>query len=219
MLFTALFFNAFTQQNYDVESKDFAVKFTPTQLMLGDFILGFEARTGNKSSIDINVGPTFGGFGFAPLLMIRGADISSDYFSVKSKVGASFSVGYRYYAVPSKTRGDLNGLYLNPTLQFKSLKGVAEKNSPYGDTESTYKMTQFSGAIYVGYQFAYNNGFVLDVFMASGVALKKYESNKPYQILSEDGQSIELLNYKLSAKRLTPHFNIGVRLGFGGNFK
>lgn len=208
--------NIFAQRGFETSSQDFTLKFSPGQISVGEFAIGFEAKITPKSSIEVNLAPTFGGFALAPLMLLDKNEFSNFGLPFNSRLGVSFSAAYRYYVLRPND-SEMRGLYLSPVLKFKFLS--ATKAATFVPDElDEYKMNQFGGSINVGYQFIFKSGFVLDMFAGTGISNKNYNQRKHFDFYDDNNNVFKYVNI-LKKSKILPYLTVGVRIGFGGNYK
>ena len=200
----------------NAETADFAVKFAPTQMISGQYNFSFESKIGPKSSMELSVGPTFGAFGLA-FWDANGDAIPHDLFQNKAKLGINVSLGYRFYIIqPEGT--SLHGLYLSPTFKFNQLNLLLIQEGGLESLRQDVSTNLTSLTFQVGYQFVFKGGFVLDMYMGSGLGNRnrRVEGVHIADPMFGDPTPYE---FKNSRSNLYAVFTTGVRVGFGTNYK
>lgn len=146
-LFTILLCILLFSTNGFAQERTNVIKANPFGLALGNFNVTYEKVLNSKSSVIVK-----GTYAYKLL----GTDLTA----------LGLGAGYRYYFTHSKTEVP-SGFWVTPQagFEFGSIK----------DDGDTYSMTAFSVGAEVGYQWAWRNGFTLDlgigpnyVFMNTG---------------------------------------------------
>lgn len=120
LCFSAISTSVFAQKTKRFGSSTEAttvIKFTPTKIFRGIVELGVEQTIGDRSSIEVSLGPTvsnvspFGTNGHGIFDYQYGLGNSTG-----SLMGFHTSIGYRFYPVEEKWA--LNGFYVSPIISF-----------------------------------------------------------------------------------------------------
>lgn len=146
----------------------FAVKFTPTQLVMGEINFGFEHRVAPHSSLELSLGPTISEIGGARLLTTDFDDLNAPAGNVEmiSQIGYFASLGYRFY--PLGYAKAPRGLYLSPEIKYRvyntSYRDVMENLSNENGvvTEAMFRFI-------LGYHFWPGKRFSMDVYFGFGI--------------------------------------------------
>ena len=195
------------------KSADYTLKFAPSQLVSGQFNFSFENKIGAKSALELSVGPTLGTSGFA-IFDALGDGLLNNLGNMEGKLGFNASLGYRYYVI-NRNEATLHGFYLSPVLKFNQLN-LVRTGEPFANSSDRQdiksNLTTFT--IQFGYQFVFNGGFVLDMYIGSGLGNRQKNTEGFYS--SEPGVTH---SYNNTVSKLYAPFTTGVRVGFGGNYK
>ncbi|MCH2224011.1 MAG: DUF3575 domain-containing protein [Crocinitomicaceae bacterium] len=154
-----------------------AIKFSPLQMLAGEINFGYERMINQKSSFEIELGPTISEIGFG--------SVDNHYFNTTpyaqydGKLGFFGSVAYRYY--PLDETEALNRFYISPVLKYKIMNRVA--NDPSGNlSNQNASETNFNFTFNMGYQLWVSKSFAFDFFAGLGIGMQDV---KRYQIGSE----------------------------------
>lgn len=197
---------------------DYVVKFSPTQLMAGQFTFSFEQNIHNKGSLELSVGATAGSIGFAPWVAM-GPTYLNTSFNYNSNLGYSLSLGYRYYAW-NPGGAQLHGFYLSPVLKFNVLRaeGSKQNQQPLTDSKLGFDAHLTTFTIQAGYQFIIGKEFTLDMYIGSGLGNRKVENT--YTDFFYDENTTSYLPYESTSVKnsIFTSFVTGLKLGFGGKY-
>jgi hypothetical protein len=173
----------------EATSRNFAIKFSPTQIMAGELNFSYEQRIGRIISLELEVGPTISQFGmnFGNQKLWRGSGGSLSLWNfdaidiaARSAVGFHISVAPRFY--PASDDNLMKGLYLSPVFKFRQYNYVNEdENGVLDDAKSNINQAIFR--FNFGLQFWPRGGkFSIDMFF--GIGLGTFNV-KGQQIISE----------------------------------
>lgn len=166
-------FQAMAQK--DNHSK-YAIKYSPTQLVMGELHFAYEQRIMPQASIEVTLGPTISEIGLPTFLF---ENLISPYAAPReSGLGFFGSLLYRYYPISGLATAP-RGLYIAPELKYRVY------NSTYVDNigtlgQKTGAATQFMFKFHTGYQFWFGSKFSLDVFTAVGVGTTSLTTHSNY---------------------------------------
>ena len=144
-----------------------AFKFSPMQLIVGEFNLGFEAQTSIKTSIEIEVGPTISNVGFSRLTYIPedGNNVTEN-----SALGYFISLGLRYY--PLEKTEALNRFYVSPVLKYRVYNyTLSEGSGSLEDIQATKTQVKFH--FIFGDQLWASKSFAFDFFLGPGIGFQE----------------------------------------------
>jgi len=146
---------------------DNVFKFDPLRMLSGEINFAYERRVGDKSSFEVELGPTvsqLGGFQF-------GTNHSYGGYA-SSRMGMFGSIGFRYY--PLDDRVAFNGFYVSPKYTYKNYNvNYSIPNDATAPTVDGYdNMSNFT--FNVGIQTWVAKNFSIDYY--AGVGIGNYKS-------------------------------------------
>lgn len=194
----------------------FAIKYSPTQLIMGELHFAYEQRILPQSSIEVGFGPTVSEIGLAPILMenIVGSSLG---ISKESGLGFFGSLAFRYYPISGLATAP-RGLYISPEFKYR-LYNTTYVDDLYDLGERTGTATQLSFKFHTGFQFWLGGKFAIDLFTAVGVGTTNVNShfgNAAYD------QNTGVYDYKWgtnSKSRVMFTGAFGFKVGIGGERK
>lgn len=213
-------FLGFSQVDLGSLIKNYAIKFTPTQLMAGELNFSYEQRVAKRISLELEVGPTISQFGinFGNQRIWQGELGVWDFRSLGSdadaNVGFHVSLAPRFYPVSDEY--SMKGFYLSPLLKYRKYNYTIQ--DPTSNLEITDKASidQMVFRFNMGIQFwPRNSNFVLDMYF--GVGLGTFSINGKYVHSHYDPVDYEYKTEWIPYRDSGVRFNIatGLRLGFG----
>ncbi len=190
------------------------IKFTPTQLVVGEINFSYERRVSDKTSIELSAGPTISNIsvGSRDFYYYQDPFYGGGYAYQTTGVGAFVELGYRFYPL-DKTEA-LNRFYLSPVLKYR-LKNFGVKDGAGILQDRIGKDEVVSFAFNVGYQLWMSEKFSMDFFTGLGIG---YQKNKDYSIGTYYEPNIQdYVNYwnDISASYARYVFNFGFKVGIG----
>jgi hypothetical protein len=192
----------------------FAVKYSPTQLAMGEFHFTFEHRIARQSSIEVGLGPTISEIGI-PQLLYNGILNNNSGVTHKSAMGVFTSVAYRYYPLVNYATAP-RGLYVGPELKYR-LYTTQFIDNAYGLGSRNGSVNQFMFKFDTGYQFWFGQTFTLDCFLGLGIGSTRHTAYYATQEYIDEANGWS--NPKWASRTNSRiHFigNIGFRIGVGG---
>ncbi|MBN2669677.1 MAG: DUF3575 domain-containing protein [Bacteroidales bacterium] len=194
----------------DVRSNIVVIKTDPTLFFygqipgFGEYRLSTEIALAYKSSIQI--GLSLNTKSLLMLLQEVGEDtLNTSSFSAK---GARFQLTYKYYPF-GKHISAPEGFFVGPHISYSFVNLHYKNTSPkYSD----YRVNYFNVALLFGYQFIFNEKFVIEVFQGLG-----YRDNRMWNSYTEN-QEGDKLNYDLELTLIPGDLKIYFGANFGINF-
>ncbi|MCO5259410.1 MAG: DUF3575 domain-containing protein [Crocinitomicaceae bacterium] len=216
----SMFVGFHTLAQRDEHSK-FFIKFSPTQLVVGEMNFAYEQRVSPQSSIELSLGPTVSEIGINKFYLnsIIG---NMNYYgggNSRKESGMGFFAGlvYRYYPISVYATAP-QGLYLGPEVKYRMYNTYFVDNSGVLDNKIG-TTNQFLFRFNTGYQFVVGRRFAIDVFTALGLGYTVITQYNNYTIF--DG-NYNLYKTDWTARTRNKVFfsgSIGVKFGIGGNRK
>lgn len=200
--------------------RNFAIKFSPTQLAAGEFNFTYEQRVAKRISLELEVGPTISQFGlnFGNQRLWQG-DLGLWKFNSlgdepDAAIGFHVAIAPRFYPVSDEYL--LKGLYLSPQFKFRRYNyEEVDYTETLGNVRSTIDQTIFR--FNMGLQFWPGDGdFCIDMFFGVGLGTFAIKGNDI--IYTEDPVGSGNVTYEWKSNRDTGvRFNAvtGIRFGFG----
>lgn len=187
----------------ETTEKSFAVKFSPVQLLAGEFNFTVEKSLTKFTSLEVELGPTFSEVGFT-----RGNHALWGQGQLMSAIGFHGALGIRLY--PLCDAYEMKSLYLEPQVKFRRY------NSVYVD--ETQKVEDITGTLdqvifrfNLGFQFWPSDRLTMDVFAGIGMG---NNTDTRYNLMY-DGVSNSYSWQPNVEKRLLVNGTTGIRIGFG----
>lgn len=192
-----------------IENK-YAIKFTPTQLIMGELNLGAEFKIAKKASMDIELGPTLSHVGLGGLTKEDFDDTESSVIK-EGSFGYFAALGFRYY--PFERTQALTRFYVQPQLKYRVYNTWWEEESGAWDPILS-KNTQYKFLFNIGWQLWASKSFGFDFYLGGGIGYRQTASYTP--LTSYDGAQF---NFFWDEKRVnTPQLliNCGIKVAIGG---
>lgn len=187
----------------ETTEKSFAVKFSPVQLLAGEFNFTVEKSLTKFTSLEVELGPTFSEVGFT-----RGNHALWGQGQLMSAIGFHGALGIRLY--PLCAANEMSSLYLEPQLKYRRYNSVYTDES-YNAGDVTGNLDQLIFRFNLGYQFWASDRLTIDLY--AGIGMGNNSDERYY--LEYDGVSS---NYTWKAnveKRILVNGTTGIRIGFG----
>lgn len=213
-LFGAL--NAQTNQegmSKDDNSKEktpvtWAVKFTPTSLIVGELNFSYEMMIGAHSSLEFTAGPTISNIGIGG---IEVRALKNDLVSLDTKIGYFVSAAYRYY--PKKDNASMCLMYVSPVLKFRNYR--TEMSDDLGNIDDIIA-NNYQGRLLFnfGVQLWPSRNFLFDIYTGVGLGYRKVEVYSPTSQYDGTAWRHEWQNSS-GIEGVHLALDIGVKIGFG----
>jgi hypothetical protein len=186
------------------------IKFTPTQMLVGEINFSFEKQLSKQTSFEIGAGPTISNIAFGNVNSHIIDPWGGGYAYQTSGLGFFTEVGYRYY--PLDETEALNRFYLSPVLKFKlSNFGLNDASGVLSPTKGSDMRMNF--AFNVGYQLWLSKSFAMDFFTGLGIGYQQREMYQPEQVFVDPNWTSQWVDRSSSGARYV--FNFGVKVGIG----
>lgn len=194
----------------------FAIKYSPTQLIMGELHFAYEQRVARQSSIEIGLGPTVSEIGLTPVIF---ENMFGSYMGWGKESGLGFfgSLAFRYYPISGLATAP-RGLYIGPELKYR-LYNTKYVDQMYGLGERVGATTQLSFKFYTGFQFWLGNKFSMDVFTAVGVGNTSLTSHYGNVVYNQDTGMNEYFWDSNTRSRVFFTGAFGFKFGIGGTRK
>lgn len=204
---------ALAQREKD-EYSAFAVKFTPTQLVMGEINFGFEHRVAPHSSLEVSLGPTISEIGGARLLTTDFEDLDAPAGNVEtmSQMGYFASLGYRFY--PLSYAKAPRGLYLSPEIKYR-VYNVSYRDVMENLSDENGAVTETMFRFILGYHFWPGRRFSMDVYFGFGIG--NFDRSR-YTILETYNPDTMMNEYAWEEDKLTEarmNATFGLKFGIG----
>lgn len=193
---------------YYSEGKEWAVKFTPTALIVGEVNLSFEKRIFNSSSVELSIGPTISNIGIGGIEVLA---LKSDVVSLDSKIGMFVSAGYRFY--PNRSSASLKKVYFSPVLKFRSYRTLMQDDLENLE-DIVSKNIQTKLLFNFGVQLWPSSNFLFDLYVGIGLGYRKVEVFSPSSEFDGTQWRHNWVNdHGIEGAHL--NLDLGVKIGFG----
>ncbi|MDC3253255.1 DUF3575 domain-containing protein [Crocinitomicaceae bacterium] len=149
------------------------VKFAPLNLLAGEINFGYERQISQKSSLDLEIGPTLSNLRTG--LNNHLIDLFEPVTIASSALGFLIGASYRYY--PLDETEALNRFYVGPVLKYKLMNSRYEDISNILPDSPRGSFSRLNFYFNFGYQFWLSKSFALDVFGGLGIG---YHSQTTY---------------------------------------
>jgi hypothetical protein len=189
----------------------YAVKFTPTQMIIGEINFSFERAVGNRLSVELEAGPTLSRIGLFSLNYF--GNNSGSNVSKYSDLGGFVVLGLRFY--PLMRRYNLNGLYVGPAIKYRHYNTELKDNFN-GLANTTDKRTDLNFTFNIGYQVWASKMLCFDFYGGFGLNYRMETSN---QIVSVYDPVTTLYNSEWQREKDKGVLflgRLGVKIGIGG---
>ncbi len=156
------------------------VKFSPTQLIMGELNFGYERQVSKKGSIEIEAGPTLSqvsilGPGNHLFSFAQGSAQENSF------IGGHISFSYRFY--PLDGTEALNRLYVAPVIKYRQYNVLLRDNSdvPNGPDLGTVKARDYQTnfTFNFGYELWASKSFCFDFFVGTGLGWRHQTTYAP----------------------------------------
>lgn len=199
--------------------RKFVLKFSPTQLVAGEFNFSYEQRLAKIISLELEVGPTISQFGLnmGNQKLWQGDLGLGNYKPIdpdaEASIGFHVSLAPRFY--PAATEDNpMKGLYLSPVFKYRKYNYINEDDMEVLDNAKS-SLSQMIFRFNMGLQFWPGDGnFSLDMFF--GIGLGTYEI-KGQRVESYDAGSGVWATRWVGYQDNGIRFNVatGIKFGFG----
>lgn len=193
--------------------RNFAIKFTPTQLMAGEFNLSYEQRLSSFVSLELSFGPAFSEVGVnrSNHKLWHNNDLDNSDLDISSNMGFHVGLEPRFYLLYDEN--EMRGLYLAPQLKYR----VYNSEYAYKDMNNTKgSLSQFICRFNLGYQFWPGaNKFCMDVFTGFGFGSVDDTYYTPLQVYNSTTMNYDYTWSEHHNKTMSLNLVVGLKLGFG----
>ena len=191
----------------------YAIKYSPTQLIMGELHFAYEQRVLPQASIEVTLGPTISEIGL-PVLFFDNLTIGNT--SRESGLGFFGSLSYRYYPISGLATAP-RGMYIAPEIKYR-LYNTTYVDPGYNIGDKSAKTTQLMFKFHTGYQFWLGSKFSIDVFTAVGIGTTSRTSlsvGQTYDPVTGIIGDAQWVGYTRSRVAFVGAF--GFKFGVGGN--
>lgn len=213
LLSLAVVAQASAQRESD-EYSSFAIKFTPSQFVMGEINFGYEQRIAPHSSLELSLGPTISEIGAAQLLTtdLDEWDAPAGTTEHGSQLGYFVSLGYRYY--PLSYAKAPRGLYLSPEVKYRVYNTSYIDNAELLDDQNGV-VTQTMFRFNLGYHFWPGKRFSMDVFFGFGVSNFERTRYEAVTVYNPDTMMDEYVWDEDKVKEARLNGTFGLKFGIG----
>ena len=185
------------------------IKFTPTQMLVGEINFSFEKQLSKQTSFEIGLGPTISNIAIGDVGN-HFFDPFGNYSYQTSAMGFFAEAGYRFY--PLDETEALNRFYLGPVLKFRMMNyGIVDASEQLSPTKGSNMQMNFS--FNLGYQLWLSKSFSMDFFGGLGIGYQQITNYYPEQVFIDPNWTSEWRDNSSSGARYV--FNFGVKVGIG----
>lgn len=191
-----------------IENK-YAIKFTPTQLIMGELNLGAEFKIAKKASIDIELGPTMSYAGLGGRTEKDFEDEDNGLIK-EGRFGYFGALGFRFYPF-DKTQA-LTRLYIQPQFKYRLYNTkVSEGTGLWTSVNS--ENTQYKVFFNVGWMLWASKSFGFDFYLGAGMGYRSVDRFSPTTVYGTS-ISYEWIETEFNSTQIL--LNFGVKMGIGG---
>lgn len=189
----------------------YVIKFTPTQIVMGEINLGLEYSVNEMSSLDVEIGPTFSNLGFTV------NDSHTDPWGTAgigqtTRAGFFMGLGYRFY--PLDHTRVLNQFYISPVFKYRVYNfGVVDFSNTLSDAKGNENQAIFT--FNVGSQWWLSDHFSLDLYGGLGLAYEVHNDKLMETLYNPDTQMYDYrwVDNRFSGARFAA--TLGLKFGIG----
>lgn len=186
------------------------VKFSPTQMFVGEIHFAYERQISKFSSFEIGAGPTISNIALGNVQSHIIDPWGGGYAYETSKLGAFLELGYRYY--PLEETEALNRFYVSPVMKFRMKNfGLEDASQLLGPTKGSELNLNFM--FNIGYQVWFSKSFSMDFYTGMGIGYQQIQSYYPEQVYVDPNWTYQWRDNSGSGARYV--FNLGVKVGIG----
>ena len=188
------------------------VKFSPTQMFVGEINFSYERQTSKYSSFEVSLGPTISNIALGN---VQSHIIDPWGYSYRtSRMGAFGEVAYRYY--PLDQTEALQAFYISPLLKVKMMNfGIVDGTGLLPDTKGSDLRASF--ALNVGYQWWMSKSFCMDFYAGMGIGYQQLkDSYVSTEFIDPNWVSVWKPSNSTGARYV---FNFGFKVGIGQESK
>lgn len=215
----------YAQKDKDEESgviRNYGIKFSPTQIVVGEFNFTYEQRVAKKISLELEVGPTMSQFGLgfgnqkiwqgnSGLGLFNFHSISAD---ASSGIGVLAGIAPRIY--PTASNYSMKGFYISPLFKYRLFNYSVKDNLGILGNEKA-SISQLFFRFNMGIQFwPKDANFIIDMYFGVGMSTYNIRGNEidfsgNYDV---NGNPIQIW-HSYSDNGVRFNAVTGVRFGFG----
>lgn len=193
-----------------------AIKFSPTQLMVGEINFSYEQAIAQQSSFEIGIGPTVSEIGVVPVIEeinFGSSTITGTPSTAESDLGFLASVAFKYYPIVNLATAP-KGFYIGPELKYRKYNTLYVDNLyGLGNKKGSFNQMQFR--FNVGYQFWMGKKFALDLFTAVGVGMSNITRHYAYSYYVDGSNTLAYSWQSNSDRNVSINASFGIKLGIG----
>lgn len=185
------------------------LKFTPTQMIVGELNFGYERQLSSNTSLEISLGPTISNIALGDV-QTHFFDPWGSYTYRTSRIGAFGEIGYRFY--PLEHTEALNRFYVSPLLKVKVMNfGIEDGSGFLAATKGNDVRASF--AMNIGYQLWMSKSFCIDFFTGMGIGYQqRNDSFIEQQYIDPNWTYVWRQEVSTGARYV---FNFGFKMGIG----
>jgi len=188
------------------------VKFSPTQMFVGEINFSYERQTSKYSSFEVSAGPTISNIALGN---VQSHLIDPWGYTYRtSRLGAFGELAYRYY--PMDETEALQSFYISPLVKVKLMSfGIADGSGILPDTKGSDFRANF--AFNVGYQWWLSKSFCMDFYAGMGIG---YQQLKDSYVVTEFVDPNWVSTWRADNSTGARYvFNFGLKVGIGQESK
>lgn len=182
-------------------------KFDPLRMIIGDVAVSYERVIGEKTSLEVEAGPTFSNLGLNRL-NLQG---ESNQFSRSSDIGGFASLAIRFY--PLDGRPALNQFYISPKYKFRQYNESINAGSGSALSAASGYSKQHIFSFNFGMQHWVAKRFALDYYV--GIGIGQFNDRSATLISVYNGNEWKETWEERNTKDAKVVLSIGVKCGFG----
>ena len=186
-----------------------AIKFTPTQMFVGEINFSYERQMSKNGSFEVSLGPTISNISLG--------DVQSHIFDPwgsntyrTSRLGVFAELAYRYY--PLDETEALDKFYISPLMKVKVMKyGIADPSGNLQETDGADVRVNF--AMNIGYQWWMSKTFCMDFYTGMGIGYQQIRNSYIQEQYIDPNWTYVWREEVATGGRYV--FNFGVKVGIG----
>lgn len=173
-----------SSRSFENVENTYAFKFDPLKMFIGELSFSLEAKIADKSTIEVELGPTISN-------LKNGINLNSHvYDSYGSNVDGSLmggfgSIAYRFYPLENATA--FNRFYVSPKLKFRNYNYNYADNVYMTLPDQQGKSSEFIFSFNLGTQIWYSSNFAIDYYC--GLGMGSVNSTRYNVISTYDGNT------------------------------
>lgn len=190
-----------------------AIKFTPTQMVVGEINFSYERQISKNGSFEVSLGPTISNISLGDV-QSHVFDPWGSYTYRTSRLGAFGELAYRYY--PLDDFEALDRFYISPLMKVKVMNyGIADPSENLQETDGVDVRVNF--AMNIGYQWWMSKTFCMDFYAGMGIGYQQIRTSYMQEQYIDPNWTYAWREEVATGARYV--FNFGVKVGIGQQAK